>query len=225
MRPPLLIGLALALGATIWVSSQDDGAVEPVRADARRPAARSAAEPGHDEPGDTRAEGKVEARASRGRAARPSAARPAENTQQAWAQRQLIEGVALWQKRQAGDGWVDSPRSGGMAWASLQPPPVRVVQAVTEAPPPPPPMAPPFPHKWVGRYNDETADAAEPAASSASASASKPIQRAVVVGPSTTWVLKEGDVIEGQWRVDRIDARTMQLTYLPLKLPQTLAMR
>jgi len=51
------------------------------------------------------------------------------------------------------------------------------------------------------------------------------VQRAVVAGPSSTWVLKEGDVIEGQWRVDRIDNHTMLLTYLPLKLPQTVAMK
>lgn len=68
-------------------------------------------------------------------------------------------------------------------------------------------MAPPFPHAWVGRFNDDRA------------------LRAVLTGAQSTWVVKAGDVIEGQWRVDEIQDRTMSLTYLPLKQQQTLVMR
>jgi hypothetical protein len=70
-------------------------------------------------------------------------------------------------------------------------------------------MAPAFPHRWLGRMNDEA-----PA-----------LNRAIVAGPQSTWVVREGDVIEGQWRVDKIQDRSMQLTYLPLQQSQTVTMR
>jgi hypothetical protein len=65
------------------------------------------------------------------------------------------------------------------------------------------PKAPRFPHAWVGRFNDMV----------------------VVAGPQSTWVLAEGQVIEGQWRVDQIRDRQMQLTYLPFQQVQTVAMQ
>jgi hypothetical protein len=38
-------------------------------------------------------------------------------------------------------------------------------------------------------------------------------------------VAREGDVIEGQWRVDQIQERLIRLTYLPLQQSQTVAMK
>lgn len=73
--------------------------------------------------------------------------------------------------------------------------------------PPPPPMAPRFPHAWVGRFNDEA------------------VNRAVLSGPQSTWVVRAGDVLEGQWRVDAIQDRRMTLTYLPLNQQQTVGMK
>ena len=67
-------------------------------------------------------------------------------------------------------------------------------------------MAPPFPHAWVGRFND-------------------PAQRAIVSGADSTWVVAVGDVIDGQWRIDQIQERQMSLTYLPLQQRQTVAMK
>ena len=75
-------------------------------------------------------------------------------------------------------------------------------------------MAPPFPHAWVGRFNDET-----------SSPSAKAVSRAVLVGAQATWVVRTGDVIEGQWRVDLIQDRSMRLTYLPLQQQQTVAMK
>ena len=49
--------------------------------------------------------------------------------------------------------------------------------------------------------------------------------KAVIAGPQATWVLAAGEVIDGQWRIDRIDPRGLTLTYLPLQLPQTVAMK
>ncbi len=87
------------------------------------------------------------------------------------------------------------------AWGASLPPPPPVVAVAKVAPPPP--QAPRFPHAWVGRFND----------------------MAVVSGPQSTWVLAEGQVIDGQWRVEHIRDRQMQLIYLPLNQAQTVAMQ
>lgn len=128
----------------------------------------------------------------------------------------LIQGVAMWQARgiDQADPIGHVPLSPLSAWAGVRPPappPSTVVEASNE--PPPPPMAPRFPHAWVGRFNDE------------SATSKLSVDRAVVAGPRTTWVVRDGDVIEGQWRIDRIQGRTMSLTYLPLQQQQTVSMR
>jgi hypothetical protein len=232
MRPPLMIALAVALGATLWLSSQDDGSVEPVKGGERRSGAASANAPR----GGDRAEHTQGTRRARTAAAAPSASAAGVEEQLSWEHHTLIDGVHLWQQRTTPVKVAVLAPKGASAWASMLPPPPPPAPYVAPPPPPPPPppVAPPFPHKWIGRYNDETADAvaaAGPVASGASGVAPakpptkpQPIQRAVVAGPTSTWVLKEGDVIEGQWRVDRIDNRTMYLTYLPLNLPQTVAM-
>jgi hypothetical protein len=74
-------------------------------------------------------------------------------------------------------------------------------------------MAPRFPHQWVGRFDDEAVPG-QPAT-----------QRAVLQGRQETWVVQVGDVIESTWRVDRVQARVMQLTYLPLGQTQTVTLR
>jgi hypothetical protein len=70
----------------------------------------------------------------------------------------------------------------------------------------------------VGRLQDVPVGAA-------SGAVAQPVWRAVVTGPVSTWVLQSGDVIEGQWRIDRIQERTMSVTYLPLQQQQTVVMR
>lgn len=113
----------------------------------------------------------------------------------------LVQDIAAWKQREA---IGLKPQSELKAWgASLPPPPPPpVTQKVVHAEPPPP-QAPRFPHQWVGRFND----------------------MAVVSGPQQTWVVAQGQVIDGQWRIDRIRDRQMQLTYLPFKQAQTVAMR
>ncbi|MGE5452833.1 MAG: hypothetical protein ACM3VZ_13455 [Acidobacteriota bacterium] len=113
----------------------------------------------------------------------------------------LAQGIAAWKQREPLG--LKSERELAAWGPSLpRPAPAQVVK-VAEAAPPPPPQAPRFPHQWVGRFND----------------------MAVVSGPRSTWVLAEGQVIEGQWRVDQIRERQMQLTYLPFKQAQTVAMQ
>lgn len=122
-------------------------------------------------------------------------------------QQAMLSGLQGWRARRAEASALPPARpmtsASPSAWSSQLPPP-----------PPPPrsaepaePVAPRFPHEWVGRYDD----------------ASK--QRAVLSGPLRTWVVGAGEVIEGQWRIDRIQERTMTLTYLPLQQSQTVSMK
>jgi hypothetical protein len=111
----------------------------------------------------------------------------------------LVQSVSRWQARLQPSTPV---RAWSTAWSSQQPPPPPPEPVLA----PPPPRAPAFPHVWVGRYIDDQ-------------------PRAIINGPTTTWVVKAGDVIEGQWRVDRIQDRQLQLTYLPLQQTLTVAMK
>ena len=115
----------------------------------------------------------------------------------------LIDAVAHWKDRPAIELKPATQLKGwGPSLPPPPPPPPKVNRQVADAPPPPP-KAPRFPHAWVGRFND----------------------MAVLSGPQQTWVMAAGDVIEGQWRIDRIDETQIQLTYLPLKQAQTVAMK
>jgi hypothetical protein len=79
-------------------------------------------------------------------------------------------------------------------------------------PPPPPPVvvapvvptAPPLPFTYLGRYAD----------------AGKPIF--LLVKGDRILTVKEGEVIEGNYRVDGIAGTKLGLTYLPLNIKQTL---
>lgn len=198
MRAPLLIALALALAATWWLQQGEDGGGVEV-ADRR-----GADRPRHAASGDARP-----ARGSDARAPRETTV-DAPAVAGAW----LVDRVQAWQARRAQDEALPPARAMNSAtpsaWSAALPPP----------PPPPPrittdaaPSAPPFPHQWVGRFDDEPS------------AGTKAVRRAVISGPVSTWVAREGDVIEGQWRVDQIQERLMRLTYLPLQQSQTVAMK
>ncbi len=244
MRAPLKIALAVAVLGAGWAAMQpsDDG-VELAASDKRGASASRGRDSGKDGGKDaapSRRPAGADRRAS-GVARAPSGVDAAAAP---WTDVALSEGVQAWRLRLAEAEALPPARpmttSSPSAWASMAPPPPPPVKEAPP-PPPPPPMAPRFPHAWIGRVNDETVSAvAAPsalaaAAASANAAASgataaparpaRPIQRAVLAGPVATWVVKEGDVIEGQWRVDRIQDRSMSLTYLPLQQSQTVSMK
>lgn len=198
MKPPLLIALALVLGATLYLSSQPDDSVEPVRA-AGRPAPAS---------------GQVEAGEARPPTTMPDPTPARSQAGDSWAHQALVQAVGQWRQRTV-VGLPTGAAGQRSTWGSMQPPPPPP-PAYTPPPPPPPPMAPPFPHRWVGRLLDE---ASEPGGKAL------PVARAVLAGPVSTWVVKAGDVIEGTWRVDQIQERRMRLTYLPLQQQQSVEMR
>jgi hypothetical protein len=77
------------------------------------------------------------------------------------------------------------------------PPPVKVA-------PPPPPTAPPLPFTFLGRYVD----------------AGQPVF--FLVKGDIVLTVKQGDIIEGNYRVDGIVGSQLGLTYLPLNIKQSL---
>lgn len=196
MRKPLLIGLAVVLAATVWLSSQEPADEVEVLARPRPPGAAA-------QVGASPTSGP-----STGAAPEIRPQNQQQNQQQNHLQSAMLAGLQGWNERRTDARELPPPRpmtsATPSAWASQQPPP----------PPPPPkrtqpeaPQAPRFPHAWVGRYSDASA------------------QRAVVSGPVSTWVVRAGDVIEGQWRIDSIQNRTMTLTYLPMQQSQTVSMK
>lgn len=211
IRPGLLIALLAILAATVWSLMQDD---EP---DVRRAgggrnkgAAVSQAGAPTDSVADARSLRSARAAAS------SSAAASSVSSGASAALQGLSEQVARWQAR---GSFAPLGEAGNAAWASKLPPPPPPPKP-GPPPPPPPPVAPPFPYQWVGRWQEPSAT---PAASSSKAAPSRDL--AVITGPNNTWVVKAGDVIEGQWRVDAVTDTTVQVTYLPLSQTQTIFMR
>ncbi len=219
MNRGLVIGLAVVAGLSIYLSMQsDDELAVPGKQGARSGKQRDAGQR------DEASRDRTSSRSTGTTGKSGSKSEDKQDGKDVWVASALISGVNQWQSRlaQTDDGHKLT-KLDQQAWGSMRPPPPPVPKVVyVEPPPPPPPMAPRFPHAWVGRFNDT---AVASAASGASAVADQPVQRAVLNGPQTTWVVRAGDVIEGQWRVDRIQDRTMSLTYLPLKQQQTVVMR
>jgi hypothetical protein len=223
MRKSMWGALALVLALAVWVSSQgDDDLVAPGK-DGRTGGRQLAASSRQVSPNDERKQAdkaapQDRAGARRGAGGLPSKAEP--SAADAWASRALISGTNAWQQRTA-----LKPLGQGvpLAWAGNAPPPPPPPPPYV-APPPPPPMAPPFPHRWVGRVNDEPAAGLAAASSASDAAGAQPLQRAVLSSAQATWVVKAGDVIEGQWRIDQIQDRQMRLTYLPLKQSLSISM-
>jgi hypothetical protein len=70
--------------------------------------------------------------------------------------------------------------------------------------PPPPPTAPPLPFTYLGRYED----------------LAKPV--IFLVRGDRVLLVREGDTIEGNYRVEGIVGTALGLTYLPLNIRQSL---
>jgi hypothetical protein len=152
MRQPLMWGLAVVLGLTLWLSTQDDDAAVPAGRQREPVAAR-----GEGRPAAPRAE--------------PVAERSADDAR-------LLAAVVRWQQRVASGPAPGKPP--GNAWRAVVPPPPPETA-------PAPPQAPPFPHRWIGRFDDTVNGASAPRAR----------QRAIVAGPVSTWLVSEGELIEG----------------------------
>jgi hypothetical protein len=224
LHPGLLLALVAAAALSLWslAMPEDDEPQALARPGAAGPGVRDGASGGWG-PGSGSARTPLAAaagaRAFGAAAAPPVTAAALQAQAERWSQRA---------------DWPPLSEPARLAWGPPPPPPPPAAER--EAAPPPPPTAPPFPYQLVGRWQEEAApanneSAAAPhadragAADRAEAPPAAGRVKAVVAGPQATWVLGPGEVIDGQWRIDQIGPRSLQLTYLPLQLPQTVAMK
>ena len=84
------------------------------------------------------------------------------------------------------------------------PPPVVLPPPVVSVAPPPPPTAPPLPFTYLGKLNEE----------------GKVTVFLSVRGRS--YVVKAGDTVAQVYRIDEIKPPTLTMTYLPMKIQQTM---
>lgn len=101
-----------------------------------------------------------------------------------------------------------------VAWSApatdtaVEPDPAPAAGPAAEPAPPPqaeaPLAPPPFPWRWLGRLDDATGP------------------QALLDGPDGARLVRERDVLDGQWRVDRITPDQLRWTWLPAGLPHTL---
>ena len=103
--------------------------------------------------------------------------------------------------------WPAPPAHAVAAWApvaaapaALAPRPAAAASAAAK-----PVEAPAFPYTLIGRLDDGEA-------------------RALLSGPTRSFGVKADDVIDGQWRVDEVQARGLTLTWLPGGVKKTLAL-
>ncbi|AYF89985.1 secretion system X translation initiation factor [Pseudomonas sp. DY-1] len=88
------------------------------------------------------------------------------------------------------------------SWYVAPPPPPAM--ASVAPPPPPKPTAPPLPFKFIGKMDDR-----------------QQMQVFLMRGEQVL-VVREGDLIDKTYKVQRIDPERMTLVYLPLDIAQTL---
>lgn len=95
---------------------------------------------------------------------------------------------------------------GVTSWVVAAPPPPEAAPVTVAAPAtPPPPSAPPLPFKYLGRYGDAELDLV------------------MLLKGERLYLVKPGDTIENLYRLERVGAGVIELTYLPLKLRQSLS--
>jgi hypothetical protein len=97
-------------------------------------------------------------------------------------------------------------RNNPFAASSWLPPPPPVVQAPPE--PPPPPTAPPVPYVYLGKLDGSTL---------------KP--RVFLSSGDQLVIVSQGEVVDGQYRVESISDADIVLTYLPLNQRQVISMQ
>jgi hypothetical protein len=90
------------------------------------------------------------------------------------------------------------------SWYVPPPPPPPAPPRVEAALPPPPPSAPQLPFSFLGQYHEDDR------------------QVILLMKGERMLLVKAGEVIDGTYRVEGIQGRTLTLLYLPLGVRQTL---
>jgi len=137
----------------------------------------------------------------------PSARRPVDPAPPTAAGARTTTGATLAQ-RQRGE-WSAVSAAALAAWGLSPRPLPRSRPAVSPvaqaASAPPAPVAPPLAYRYVGRIFEDGR------------------RRAMLVSPQRSILVEEHELIEGQWRVERIDDAEIRLFWVPGALPGRLA--
>jgi hypothetical protein len=91
------------------------------------------------------------------------------------------------------------------SWQPPPAPPPSAAPTAAAAAAPVAPAAPPLPFRFIGRYGDGAS------------------QFVMLVKGDKLYLVAPGDTIDDAYRVDRVTGTTIELTYLPLKLTQSLS--
>jgi hypothetical protein len=105
--------------------------------------------------------------------------------------------------------WPSPPEAARRSWEGAPAPSSAGVQAAGN----PPPVPPELPFQWIGLWEQPSAG---------SGVSAPPV--AIIAASRGTRLVRTGDVLEDDWKVDGISGDQIQLTYLPLQVRQTLAM-
>jgi hypothetical protein len=97
--------------------------------------------------------------------------------------------------------WQPAPVPKALADAPAAAPPALPAPASAPAPPP---VAPPLPFRFLGRYGDGQ------------------VQSVMLVKGERLYLARPGDTIDGAYRIDAVTAQSVELTYLPMQLKQSL---
>ena len=100
---------------------------------------------------------------------------------------------------------------GRSAWAGAVPPLAAASSSTVATAAVPPPT---FPFQWVGMWTQpgKTTDSADDRS------------MAIIAGPHSTWMVKQGDVLDEDWKIASISASQIQVTHLPTSSRQTITM-
>lgn len=99
--------------------------------------------------------------------------------------------------RAPAQAWPRLAPAAATSWGVPAPPPPPPKVVASAPPPPAPPQAPPFPYQLIGRL--EGADG----------------HRALMTNDVRTVAVAVGAVVDGQWRIDKLDRSSMSVTWLP----------
>ena len=198
----LWVALVVTLGATLWLTSQDEGddLLASPAAGAARPGSNFSSQvsrPSADPSTRLNTTAQAQARTVPDASQAPASVHPEPATW--WAER-----LQPWRERQQGTEMPGAPdaRPDSLAWQAAVPPPPAAPVSAQPAPEGPPA----FPYPWVGQVVD-----GQP--------------RAVIAGPQRTWLLAVGDTLDGQWRLQSLSDRQLTFLYLPLQQPLVVSAR
>ena len=150
----------------------------------------------------------------------PTPARAGSSGADTMRERRIVASIA--QVMQASSARADFPPltdAGRRAWTGAAQPataasagPVVVADVAPTA----------FPYQWVGLWTEPSSAADGNGLQPAAVPTAQPM--AIIAGPNSTWMVKQGDVLDEDWKIASISASQLQVIYLPSMARETISM-